>query len=89
MKVKLAIGRTDGTITSVGVSLRGVNLTVGQMPFLGIEGRVKALRAVNALLWMLQGSPDAVVDEADIKTVREMLEKQLEALAEVKSEVPD
>lgn len=59
------------------------------MPFLGIEGRVKALRAVNALLWMLQGSPDAMVDEADIQTVREMLEKQLEALAEVKSEVPD
>lgn len=76
MKVKLALGETDGTLTSVGVEVRGVHLLASRLPFLGTDGRLKAYRAVYALLWMLKQSPDAVVDDADVEKIKSMIHAQ-------------
>ncbi len=76
MKVKLALGETDGVLTSVGVEVRGTVLVASRLPFLGTEGRLKAYRAVYALLWMLKQSPDAVVDDADVEKIKSMIRSQ-------------
>lgn len=76
MKVKLAIGESDTIPTSIGVTIRGVNLVASRLPFIGVEGRLAAMRATYCLLTILKESPDAVVDEADLETLRGLIARQ-------------